>query len=80
MSGAWSETWSDEFSGTSLNSVWHTAQYWDKTTTVVGQGELEAYNAAADTVSNGALHITATPNTSYGAKYLSGLVLTGGIQ
>ncbi|HSU66743.1 MAG TPA: glycoside hydrolase family 16 protein, partial [Tepidisphaeraceae bacterium] len=80
IAGNWSENWNDEFNATSLNPIWHTAQYWDKTTTVVGQGELEAYNAAADSVSNGSLHITATPNTSYGAKYLSGLVMTGGIQ
>jgi hypothetical protein len=78
IAGTWNQVWGDEFNGTSLNPVWHTAQYWDHTTTVVGQGELEAYNAAADTVSGGALHITATPNTSYGAQYLSGLVMTGG--
>lgn len=78
IAGNWSQTWGDEFNGTSLNPVWHTAQYWDGSTTVVGQGELEAYNAAADSVSGGALHITATPNTNYGAQYLSGLVMTGG--
>lgn len=78
VAGNWNELWGDEFNGSSLNPVWHTAQYWDTTTTVVGQGELEAYNAVADSVSNGALHITATPNTNYGAQYLSGLVMTGG--
>ena len=80
IAGTWNSVFDDEFNGTTLNPIWHTAQYWNTTTTVVGQGELEAYNAAADTVSNGALHITATPNTSYGAQYLSGLVMTGGIQ
>ena len=80
IAGNWNEIFDDEFNGTSLNPVWHTAQYWNTTTTVVGQGELEAYNAAADTVSNGVLQISATPNTSYGAQYLSGLVMTGGIQ
>ena len=78
--GSWNQVFDDEFNGTSLNPIWHTAQYWNTTTTVVGQGELEAYNGAADTVSGGQLHITATPNASYGAQYLSGLVMTGGID
>ena len=78
VAGTWTQIWGDEFNGTTLDPVWHTAQYWDHTTTVVGQGELEAYNAKADTVSNGALHLTATKDSSYGGQYLSGLVMTGG--
>lgn len=79
IAGNWTQIWGDEFNGTTLNPVWHTAQYWDTTTTVVGQTELEAYNGKADTVSNGMLHITATKDGSYGGQYLSGLVMTGGI-
>ena len=78
IAGTWHSIFDDEFNGSSLNPVWHTAQYWDSTTTVVGQGEQEAYNAKAVSVSNGSLHLTATKDTSFGTPYVSGLVQSGG--
>ena len=37
----------DEFDGDTLDPVWRTAQYWDREYTVVGGGELQAYDASA---------------------------------
>jgi len=68
----------DEFNGTTLNPVWHTAQYWDHTVTVVGKGELEAYDASGVSVSGGQLHLTARADSEYGVPYVSGLVEAGG--
>ena len=68
----------DEFSGTALDPVWHTAQYWDHEYTIVGQGELQAFDASAAMVRDGFLHLTAREDSSYGVPYVSGLVQTGG--
>src|SRR5262249_245320 len=56
------------------------AQWWDQSATVVGKGELEAYDASGVSVSNGALHLTARPDSQYGVPYVSGLVMTGGFR
>jgi beta-glucanase (GH16 family) len=76
--GNWSIAFDDEFNSTTLNPVWHTAQYWDTTSTVVGGGELEAYDSSGVTVSGGELHLTARADNSYGVPYVSGMVNTGG--
>jgi beta-glucanase (GH16 family) len=68
----------DEFNGTTLNPIWHPTEVWEHTATVVGQGELEAYDASGVTVSGGQLHLTAREDTQYGVPYVSGLVTTGG--
>jgi len=78
LAGHWSMIWHDEFDGATLNPVWHTAQYWDRDHTVVGQGELEAYDASAVSVSGGMLYLTAREEEKYGMSYVSGLVQTGG--
>lgn len=80
VAGNWQTTYDDEFNGTTLNPVWHTAQVWDHAATVVGQGELEAYDASGVSVSNGQLHLTARKDNQYGVPYVSGLVTTGGDQ
>jgi beta-glucanase (GH16 family) len=72
---------SDEFVGTSLSSVWTPSQYWwPDDHTLIGRDELEAYDASGVSVSDGALHLTARPESKYGASYVSGLVQTGGKQ
>jgi beta-glucanase (GH16 family) len=80
IAGTWQTVFDDEFNGTSLNPVWHTAQYWDHSVTVVGKGELEAYDASGVSVSDGQLHLTARADNQYGVPYVSGLVMTGGDQ
>jgi beta-glucanase (GH16 family) len=81
VAGNWKLIWQDEFNGTSLNPVWRTTQYWDTTRTIVGQGELEAYDASAVSVNNGFLNLTARKEEKYaGAPYVSGLVQTGGVD
>lgn len=80
VAGNWHATYDDEFNGTSLNPVWHTAEVWDHAVTVVGQGELEAYDASGVSVSDGQLHLTARKDNQYGVPYVSGLVTTGGDQ
>jgi hypothetical protein len=78
LPGNWRLTFRDEFSGESLNPLWHTAQWWDRDHTVVGDDELQAYDASGVTVSDGALHLTARREKKYGMSYVSGLVMTGG--
>jgi beta-glucanase (GH16 family) len=78
LAGNWNMTWHDEFEGTTLNPVWHAAQYWDRDHTIVGQGELEVYDPSAVSVSGGMLHLTAREEEMYGMPYASGLVQTGG--
>jgi beta-glucanase (GH16 family) len=80
IAGNWQTIFDDEFNGTTLNPVWHTAQYWDNSATVVGNGELEAYDASGVSVSGGQLHLTARADNQYGVPYVSGLVMTGGEQ
>src|SRR3954453_15595486 len=71
---------SDEFVG-SKNAAWTPSQYWwPDDHTVVGQGELESYDATGVSVSDGGLHLTARLETKYGEPYVSGLVQTGGKQ
>jgi beta-glucanase (GH16 family) len=77
LGGGWTEIFDDEFNGSSLNPVWHTAQYWDSTVTV-GNGGEAAYAPGGVSVSNGKLHLTARKSTSYGEPYVSGIVNTGG--
>ena len=76
--GSWHMIFNDEFSGTALDPVWHATQYWEHEYTVVGQGELQAYDASAALVRDGRLHLTARKDSSYGVPYVSGLVQTGG--
>jgi beta-glucanase (GH16 family) len=79
LAGSWRLIFADEFDGAALDPVWHTAQYWDHAYTVVGQGELQAYDATGVSVGGGALHLTARPEAKYaGAPYVSGLVQAGG--
>jgi beta-glucanase (GH16 family) len=80
IAGNWQMIFDDEFDGTTLNPVWHTAQYWDHSVTVVGKGELEAYDASGVSVSGGQLQLTARADDQYGVPYVSGLVMTGGDQ
>ena len=78
LAGAWRSVFRDEFSAGTLNPVWHTAQWWDRTVTVVGDGELQAYAPSGASVSNGMLHLTARKDSSYGVPYVGGMVMTGG--
>jgi hypothetical protein len=78
VSGDWNLTWRDEFTGDTLNPVWHAAQYWDSDYTVVGGGELQVYDRSGVSVSDGMLHLTAREEASHGMDYVSGLVQTGG--
>ncbi len=76
--GSWQTTFDDEFDGTTLNPVWHTAQYWDHAVTIVNKGELQAYDASGVTVSGGQLHLAARVDNQYGVPYVSGIVQAGG--
>ncbi|HYO09684.1 MAG TPA: PA14 domain-containing protein [Tepidisphaeraceae bacterium] len=78
LPGAWKQIFGDEFEGNTLNPVWHTAQYWNHEHTVVGHGELQAYDASGASVSGGMLHLTARREAAHGMEYVSGLVQTGG--
>ena len=79
LAGDWTMLWHDEFDGSALDPVWRTTQYWDNTRTIVGQGELEAYDASAVSVGGGMLSLTARKEEKYaGTPYVSGLVQTGG--
>src|SRR6185503_13354352 len=78
MPGNWNLVWRDEFVGAALDPVWHHAQYWDKDHTVVGDGELQAYDRTAVSVGDGMLHLTAREERKHGVNYVSGLVQTGG--
>ena len=79
LDGEWEMVFGDEFDGPALNPVWRTAQYWDSDHTIVGGGELQAYDASGVSVSDGKLHLTARPEEKYaGVPYVSGLVQTGG--
>jgi len=79
LPGEWSMIFNDEFQGDSLDPVWHTTQYWNKDHTIVGKGELQAYDASGASVSGGLLHLTARQEEKYeGVPYVSGLVQTGG--
>jgi hypothetical protein len=78
LDGQWKMIFRDDFSGTAVNPVWHTTQYWRHDYTVVGGGELQAYDASGASVSNGLLHLSARPDGQYGVPYVSGLVQTGG--
>src|SRR5512133_3624971 len=44
LPGEWKLLWHDEFDGAALGPAWHAAQYWDEDHTVVGGGELQAYD------------------------------------
>ena len=78
VEGDWRMIFRDEFEGDALNDVWHTAQYWDTDYTVMGNGELQAYDATGVSVSDGMLHLTARQESKYGMPYVSGLVQSGG--
>jgi hypothetical protein len=77
IAGNWSLTFADEFNGTSLGGVWTPHQYWNNGPTA-GEG-LEESDPANVAVSNGALHLTARVDNSFGPAYTGGLVQTGGI-
>jgi beta-glucanase (GH16 family) len=78
VAGAWRSVFRDEFDDAALDPVWHTAQWWDRTVTVVGDGELQAYAPSGVSVGAGMLHLTARKDSRYGAPYVSGMVMTGG--
>jgi beta-glucanase (GH16 family) len=78
VNGDWQMIFRDEFEGDTLNDVWHTAQYWDSDYTLMGNGELQAYDATGVSVSDGMLHLTAREDSKYGVPYVSGLVQSGG--
>ena len=78
LPGTWRLSFQDEFADGPLAPVWHTAQYWDHAFTVVGQGELQAYDASGVSVGGGMLHLTARRRAAHGVPYTSGLVMTGG--
>jgi beta-glucanase (GH16 family) len=78
LPGDWRLTFQDEFGGASVDPVWHPAQYWDHDLTVVGGGELEAYDPTGVSTSDGLLHLTARRDSYHGVPYVSGLVMTGG--
>ncbi len=76
--GAWHSIFRDEFEDDTLAPVWHTAQWWDRTVTVVGGGELQAYAPSGVSAGDGMLHLTAREDPRYGVPYVSGMVMTGG--
>jgi beta-glucanase (GH16 family) len=82
LPGQWRLVFHDEFSAASLDPVWHPAQYWDHDQTVVGEGELEAYDPTGISLADGALRLTARRDPraqdQYGVPYVSGMVMTGG--
>jgi hypothetical protein len=78
LPGAWSLAFRDEFAGQALEPVWHTAQYWDHDLTVVGEGELQAYDPTGVSAAGGMLRLTARPDDRHGVPYVSGLAMTGG--
>ena len=78
LPGAWRSIFRDEFDGSSLAPVWHPAQYWDHDLTVVGDGELQAYDPTGVSVSDGVLRLAARRDDRHGVPYVSGLVMTGG--
>ncbi|HUQ72831.1 MAG TPA: PA14 domain-containing protein, partial [Planctomycetaceae bacterium] len=78
QSDKWQLVFRDEFSGTAIDPVWHTTQYWGHDHTVVGGDELQAYDPTGASVRNGVLRLTARPDNEYGVPYVSGLVQTGG--
>jgi beta-glucanase (GH16 family) len=78
VAGNWKLVWRDEFEGATLGPVWHCAQYWDKDHTVVGGGELQAYDATGVSIADGMLRLTARAEAKYGVNYVSGLVQAGG--
>jgi hypothetical protein len=79
LPGDWQMIFADEFDGPLLSPVWRTAQHWDSDHTIVGGGELQAYDASGVSVSDGMLHLTARPEEKYeGVPYVSGLVQAGG--
>jgi beta-glucanase (GH16 family) len=81
IAGSWQMKFRDEFDGARVDPVWHPAQWWDRDSTIVGGGELQAYDASAVSVSNGMLHLTARKEEKYaGTPYVSGLVMTGGYR
>jgi hypothetical protein len=77
IDGSWQKIFDDEFDSSTLNPLWHTAQWWDRNVTTLGEGD-EAYDASGVTTSNGQLHLTARRDTSDGNPYVSGMVMTGG--
>jgi hypothetical protein len=78
LPGAWRLAFDDEFSSSTLDPVWHTAQYWDHDLTVVGNGELEAYDPTGVAAADGLLRLTARRDDAHGVPYTSGLAMTGG--
>ena len=78
LPGDWRLVFRDDFSAGALDPVWHTAQYWDHDLTVVGDGELEAYDPTGVSVSDGLLRLTARPDNVHGVPYVSGLIMAGG--
>jgi hypothetical protein len=78
LPGLWRLAFQDEFSGDTLDPVWHPAQYWDHDFTVPGDGELEAYDRSGLSLSDGQLHLTARQEDTHGVPYTSGMVMTGG--
>jgi hypothetical protein len=80
LPGLWNLVFRDEFSADALDPVWHPAQYWDHNFTVVGGGELQAYDRSGLSLSDGLLHLTARREDTHGVPYTSGLVMTGGEQ
>ena len=76
--GEWHSIFRDEFTDDDLDPVWHTSQYWEQTVTVVGDGELQAYDVSGVSVGDGMLRLTAREDDRYGVPYVSGLVMTGG--
>ena len=77
VEGDWNMIFNDEFTGTTLDPVWHPTQYWDTNFTVVDD-ELQAYDRTGVSVSGGMLHLTAREEAKHGRRYVSGLVQTGG--
>lgn len=77
ITGNWSLTFADEFNRNSLDSRWTPHQYWNNGFTV-GEG-LEVSDPANVTVGDGALHLTARIDDSFGSQYTGGLAQTGGV-
>jgi beta-glucanase (GH16 family) len=78
LPGEWQLIFHDEFSGPLLDPVWHAAQYWDHDATVIGNGELQAYDPTGLSVSGGLLRLTARKDDAHGVPYVSGMAMTGG--
>jgi beta-glucanase (GH16 family) len=78
LAGNWATVFDDEFNGTTPASIWIPHQYWSNSATS-GEG-IEESDPANVSVSDGALHLAAKPDNTFGTGFTGALVQAGGIQ